>query len=307
MYFVLTGFRTYSPTADHSSRTQTKITEHIKISLRTISIKFFLVITTLYKQRMGDSRYQTQSLRLRRLRFTARTGTIELTLPSFLPIKPFGYEPVSQKTWTWRVISIIAKNKPHNHHKIYNESLLHPTSFRPRAVSYFSLQSYCTRNLSTSRAARNEGVNPRRKNKRPSFLVWSQSLIVIITSWFAIALDEIRTRQILREKADCMQSTPVCNLTFEVFTDVFTCFISNHRFQAIEFVDQPFPEKAWHLRINLSKSRRRQPKRTMFGFGLQRSFGRNILELLLYYLIPNKCKNLKDMKSSCLSICTSSL
>ena len=26
----------------------------------------------------------------------------------------------------------------------------------------------------------------------PSFLVWSQSLIVIITSWFAIALDEIR-------------------------------------------------------------------------------------------------------------------
>ena len=29
---------------------------------------------------------------------------------------------------------------------------------------------------------------------------WSQSLIVIITSWFAIALDEIRTRRILREK-----------------------------------------------------------------------------------------------------------
>ena len=40
----------------------------------------------------------------------------------------------------------------------------------------------------------------------PSFLVWSQSLIVIITSWFAIALDEIRTRRILREKADCKQS-----------------------------------------------------------------------------------------------------
>ena len=50
----------------------------------------------------------------------------------------------------------------------------------------------------------------------------------------------------------------------------------------------------------------RQPKRTMFGFGLQRSFGRNILELI-YYLMPNKCKNLKDTKSSCLSICTSSL
>ena len=64
------------------------------------------------------------------------------------------------------------------------------------AVSHFSLQSYCTRNLSTRaakpRAARNEGVS----------LVWSQSLIVIITSWFAIALDEIKTRRILREKVD---------------------------------------------------------------------------------------------------------
>ena len=40
----------------------------------------------------------------------------------------------------------------------------------------------------------------------PSFLVWSQYLVVIITSWFAIALDEIRTRRILREKADCKQS-----------------------------------------------------------------------------------------------------
>ena len=36
-------------------------------------------------------------------------------------------------------------------------------------------------------------------------------------------------------------------------------------------------------------------------------FGRNILELLVYYLMLNKCKNLKDMKSSCLSVCTSNL
>ena len=43
----------------------------------------------------------------------------------------------------------------------------------------------------------------------------------------------------------------------------------------------------------------------MSGLGLQRSSRRNILELLVYYLTPNKCKNLKDMKSSCLSICTS--
>ena len=50
----------------------------------------------------------------------------------------------------------------------------------------------------------------------------------------------------------------------------------------------------------------RQPKRTMCGFGLQRSFGRNILVWYwVNYLITNKCKNLKDMKSSCLSICTS--
>ena len=34
----------------------------------------------------------------------------------------------------------------------------------------------------------------------------SQSLIVITTSWFAIALDEIRTTRILREKADCKLS-----------------------------------------------------------------------------------------------------
>ena len=41
----------------------------------------------------------------------------------------------------------------------------------------------------------------------PSFLVSSQSLIVITTSWFAIALGKIRTRRILRKKADCKQST----------------------------------------------------------------------------------------------------
>ena len=35
---------------------------------------------------------------------------------------------------------------------------------RLRAVSYFSLQSCCTRNPST-RAAINEGVSPRRKNE----------------------------------------------------------------------------------------------------------------------------------------------
>ena len=66
----------YSPRTGQSSQTLTKITKHIETSLRTISIKFLLVIITLYKQRVGDSRYRTQSLRLRRLRFTARTGII---------------------------------------------------------------------------------------------------------------------------------------------------------------------------------------------------------------------------------------
>ena len=133
---------------------------------------------------MGDNRYRTQSLRLRRLPFTARTGTIELTLPSFftaclhggggpqigevtcggsphlsrkrdqikirdymdrqitppkrvaspiwgapppckqalrpMPIELSGYKPVSSKRWwTWRVISIIAENKPHAYHETH--------------------------------------------------------------------------------------------------------------------------------------------------------------------------------------------
>ena len=88
----------YSPRTGQSSQTLTKITKHIETSLRTISIKFLLVIITLYKQRIGDSRYRTQSLRLRRLRFTARTG---------------------YNCRTWRVISNIAKNKRHAHHETH--------------------------------------------------------------------------------------------------------------------------------------------------------------------------------------------
>ena len=41
-----------------------------------------------------------------------------------------------------------------------------------------------------------------------------------------------------------------------------------------------------------NQSQHRQPKRTMCGFGLQRSFGRNILELLVYYLMLNKRKKI---------------
>ena len=48
-----------------------------------------------------------------------------------------------------------------------------------------------------------------------------------VTSWFAIALAEIRTRRILREKADCKQSSSKLRSThltvsFKTFK-VFTC------------------------------------------------------------------------------------
>ena len=48
----------------------------------------------------------------------------------------------------------------------------------------------------------------------------SQSLIVIITSWFAVALDEIRSRRILREKADCKESIGI--LSREIPTLLYT-------------------------------------------------------------------------------------
>ena len=50
------------------------------------------------------------------------------------------------------------------------------------------------------------------RETRASFLGWSQSLFVTIT-WFAITMDEIRTRRILREKADCKQSKNGCKRT----------------------------------------------------------------------------------------------
>ena len=63
---------------------------------------------------------------------------------------------------------------------------------RSKRQRSFSLRSYCK--------GYNEGVSPRRN--------FSYGLIplVIITLRFAIALDEIRTRRILREKADCKKS-----------------------------------------------------------------------------------------------------
>ena len=49
-------------------------------------------------------------------------------------------------------------------------------------------------------------TNDRLWGRKWSFAVSSQYLILIIPSWFAIALDEIRTRRILSKKGDCKQS-----------------------------------------------------------------------------------------------------
>ena len=54
---------------------------------------------------------------------------------------------------------------------------------RLQAVSYFCLQSYCTRNLSTRAAkpgaARNEGVSPRRKNSRLVSIPYCNNNVVV--------------------------------------------------------------------------------------------------------------------------------
>ena len=54
---------------------------------------------------------------------------------------------------------------------------------RLQVVSYFCLQSYCTRNLSTRAAkpgaARNEGVSPRRKNSRLVSIPYCNNNVVV--------------------------------------------------------------------------------------------------------------------------------
>ena len=77
--------------------------------------------------------------------------------------------------------------------------------FNQTAVSYFSLQSYCTRNLSTRAArplvARNEGVSPRRK-KRDIFCVCQGVGTSVHRLSFLVS-----SGRILREKAECKQSS----------------------------------------------------------------------------------------------------
>ena len=86
-----------SPRPGQSSPTQTKIREHIKISLRTNSIKFLLVITMLYKTKNG--RYQVLN-----------------TVPSALKVTLYRTYGNNR---TWRFSSIIVVNKLHAHHKTH--------------------------------------------------------------------------------------------------------------------------------------------------------------------------------------------
>ena len=74
-----------SPTTSQSSQMQTKLREHIKISPRTICIKFLLVITIL-KQRMGDS----SLFGSKGVHFTACMGTIEHSM-SFQSLPNINY------------------------------------------------------------------------------------------------------------------------------------------------------------------------------------------------------------------------
>ena len=93
---------------------------------------------------------------------------------------------------------------------------------RLRVVSYFSLQGYCTR-AEKPRAARNEDV-------------W----------WFPIALDEIRTRRILREKADCKQSTCGTKCLRVLIFAIFK--IRKNKFPQIKITANIFPEKLYTVK-----------------------------------------------------------
>ena len=86
-----------SPRTGQSSRMQAKIMEHIKISLRTISIKFLLVITTLYKSKNGI--YQVYN-----------------TVPSSPKVTVY---PQIGKNSAWHVISIITANNSHTHQETH--------------------------------------------------------------------------------------------------------------------------------------------------------------------------------------------
>ena len=112
--------------------------------------------------------------------------------------------------WTWRVTSIIAKNKPHHHHKThlpaYNESLKSSTSFAPIFPKLTSQNEafHCgtSRFLSpvstiSARNARDHyplltrtQEKKRKKKKRNTFLVSQQTEALLKTPFHCWKLSE---------------------------------------------------------------------------------------------------------------------
>ena len=144
--------------------------------------------------------------------------------------------------------------------------------------------------LSHTSKRKNESRDPRNYNTGLYCLLWTSQPVFNLMRWSAL-LQPIKFT--VTALIPCGRGSNQSTTQFRFWTD------PSHGNEVACLCDQ------WSVSGALSNHR--QPKRTMFGFGLQRSFGRNILELLVYYLMPNKCKNLKYMKSCCLSICTSSL
>ena len=98
-----------SPRTGQFSQTQTKLREHIKISLRMISIKFLLVIKMLYKTKNG----------------TQQVSNAVPSAPKVTLYRTYG------NNRTWRVISIIAENKPHAHHETHLHTMKVVTILNP--------------------------------------------------------------------------------------------------------------------------------------------------------------------------------
>ena len=115
-----------SPRTGQFSRMQTKLREHIKISLRTISIKFLLVIKMLYKTKNGRQQ-------------------VSNTVPAAL-YRMYG------NSRTWCIISIVTENKPHAHHETHLHTMKVVTILIPNFYGHckerLGLQlSFCVLNM----------------------------------------------------------------------------------------------------------------------------------------------------------------
>ena len=91
------------------------------------------------------------------------------------------------------------------HFRYWPEIRSRVTIWNAKANSTTNTQAYRLRAVSVflCKVTARENKAPERRSREPR----ETRASVIVTSWFAVALDEIRTRRILREKADCKQST----------------------------------------------------------------------------------------------------